>query len=73
MKATVLEDVMAVLRRLMKAVFFFKDESSELLVENTSTQVSVQETGMIADRWLLLSPAQTRALVSRKSPILIVD
>ena len=48
MKATVLEDVMAVLRRLMKAVFFFKDESSELLVEKTSTQVSVQETGNLS-------------------------
>lgn len=48
MKATVLEDVMAVLRRLMKAVFFFKDESSELLVEKTSTQVSVQETGILS-------------------------
>lgn len=48
MKATVLEDVMAVLRRLMKAVFFFKDESSELLVEKISTQVSVQETGILS-------------------------
>lgn len=48
MKATVLEDVMAVLKRFMKAVFFFKDESSELLVEKTSTQVSVQETGIIS-------------------------
>lgn len=45
MKAMVLEEVMAVLRRLMKAVFFFKDESSELLVEKTSSQVSVQKTG----------------------------
>ena len=36
-KPTVLEEVMAVLRRLMKAVFFFKDESSELLVEKTSS------------------------------------
>lgn len=48
MKATVLEDVMAVLRRLMKAVFFFKDESSELLVEKISTHVSVQETSIIS-------------------------
>lgn len=45
MKARVLEEVMAVLRRLMKAVFFFKDESSELLVEKTSSQVSVQKAG----------------------------
>lgn len=52
MKAIVLEGVMAVLRRLMKAVFFFKDESSELLVGKTSSEASVQKTGNIrAQRW----------------------
>ena len=31
--------VIAVRRRLIKAVFFFSDESSELLMENTSTRM----------------------------------
>lgn len=44
MKATVLEEVMAVLRRLMKAVFFFRDESRELLVQKISSQVSARKT-----------------------------
>lgn len=59
---------MAVRRRLMKAVFFFREESRELLTVKTSVgheRTISRETGNVGAPF---SPAQARTLRSRSSP-----
>ena len=59
---------MAVRRRLMKAVFFFREESRELLTVKTSADhecESSREAGNVGEPF---SPAQARAFKSRSSP-----
>lgn len=60
--------VTAVRNRLMNAVFFFSDESRELLVGKMSITRFEREGYQHRQRNLPLSPAQARALSPRNSP-----
>ena len=62
--------VIAVRTRLIKAVFFFRDESRELLTGKTSHR-DLNKTffsGCFYWREVPVSPAHTLALMSRSSP-----
>lgn len=59
---------MAVRRRLMNAVFFFREESRELLTAKTSVGYEREILGEAGKVGAPFSPAQARALRSRSSP-----
>jgi hypothetical protein len=63
--------VMAVRKRLMKAVFFLRDESRDLVIAKVSTS-QVQDVVFTQSDWsviLPVSPAHTLELMSRNSPL----
>ena len=60
--------VMAVRRRFMKAVFFFKEASRESLTGKMSAKCEYSWTHSVSGGGVPVSPAQAFALRSRNSP-----
>ena len=60
--------MMAVRNRFMKAVFFFRDESKEVLTVKRSTEMSSGSVFDEVKQNIPISPAQALELMSRSSP-----